>query len=432
MIPGVSIAGRRALEAYWLERMRAHVADLATRSPWYRERLNGFNVDGPQEWEDLLALPLTTKDEFARHNEQFLAVPSTQVVDHTSTSGSTGEPVPFLLTENDLRRLAENEALSLATAGITRSDTVQITTTLDRRFMAGLAYWLGLRRIGAGVVRSGPGDPRGQWDLMLASGTTALIAVPSFLLRLLHEWHRTGLDPRRTSVRRVVCIGEPIGDGQGGPNLLARRILDRWDIALHGTYASTEMATAFTEPIPFQGHRVPHQLALTEVLDDEGRPVPEGVVGELTATPFGVEGMPLLRYRTGDMCVWSGHQDIVGHYTMMLGPVVGRKEQRMKVKGTTLYPQQVIDALNGEETVRRFVVLREKDELGLDTVHVLVDADPSTLERSAERLRHRLRVLPILEVADPAHIERLIQDPHKRKTSLFIDRGENNDQLRRP
>jgi phenylacetate-CoA ligase len=419
-----AITDQQGLQGYWLGRLREHLADLAKRSPWYqRAGIEGAELNS---WEHVSKLPFTTKDQLAQHNAHFLAVAKNRIVDHVFTSGSTGEPVPFVLSEPDLQRLATNEALSLATAGITSDDVVQITTTLDKRFMAGMAYWLGLRQIGAGVVRSGPGHALGQWDTAVRCGTTTLIAVPSFLLRMLQEWKQTGLDPRSIGLRKVICIGEPISDGNGGPNLLAKRILELCDLQLHGTYASTEMATAFTEPVPFGGHRVPHALILVEVLDDNDRPVPEGSVGEVVATPFDVEAMPLLRYRTGDICTWQGGHDAKGRYAMMLGPVLGRKEQRMKVKGTTLYPQQVIDALNGEAAVRRFVVLREKDENGLDAVRVLVDADASTLPGLSERLRDRLRVLPLVEVAERARIERLILDPHKRKPTLFIGDTPNN------
>lgn len=420
----VTITDQQGLEGYWLERLREHVSDLSARSPWYADVLK--NAQEIRSIDDLRALPFTTKDQLAQHNAQFLAVAKNRIVDHVFTSGSTGEPVPFVLSERDLQRLAANEALSLATAGITSEDVVQITTTLDKRFMAGLAYWLGLRQIGAGVVRSGPGHALGQWDTVVRCGTTALIAVPSFLLRMLQEWRQAGLDPRSIGLRKVICIGEPISDGNGGPNLLAKRILDVCDLQLHGTYASTEMATAFTEPTPFSGHIVPHALILVEVLGDDDRPVPEGSAGEVVATPFGVDAMPLLRYRTGDICTWHGSTAADGRYGMRLGPVLGRKEQRMKVKGTTLYPQQVIDALNGEAAVQRFVVLREKDDLGLDTVRVLVDTDPSTLPHLTERLRDRLRVLPLVEVAERARIERLILDPHKRKPTLFIDNTSHN------
>ena len=109
------------------------------------------------------------------------------IVEHVFTSGSTGIPVPLLLTEKDLDRLAKSESASLSSTGITRNDVVQITTTLDKRFMAGLAYWLGLRRIGSGIVRSGPGNLAGQWETAERCGTTALITVPSFLLRMLEE-----------------------------------------------------------------------------------------------------------------------------------------------------------------------------------------------------------------------------------------------------
>lgn len=410
-----------------LARMRAHLADVQARSPWYKQvfEKDKFDPKDLRNWDDLLALPFTTKDDLSLHNEAFLSVPMNKVVDHVFTSGSTGIPVPFLLTEKDLDRLSRSEAASLTSAGITSSDVVQITTTMDKRFMAGLAYWLGLRRIGAGIVRSGPGNTVGQWETVERCCTTALITVPSFLLRMLEERSLHVQDVRKTTIKKAICIGEPISDGNGGPNELAKRIMALSDITLYGTYASTEMATASTEITSFGGHVVPSDLILIEVLDEHDKPVANGAMGEVVATPWGVEGMPLLRFRTGDICTSTTIEKADGSLSQVLGPVIGRKAQRMKVKGTTLYPQQVIDALNADSMVNSFVVIREHDVLGNDLVRILLDTEPEELQGLSERLGETLRVRPVLELADRVEITALRNDPKNRKPTPFIDRTQN-------
>jgi len=411
-----------------LVRMRAHLSDLLARSPWYKQVFEKAKVRPADlcNWDDLLALPFTTKDDLSLHNEAFRSVPMNKVVDHVFTSGSTGMPVPFLLTENDLDRLARSEAASLASTGITSNDVVQITTTMDKRFMAGLAYWLGLRRIGAGIVRSGPGNTVGQWETVERCGTTALITVPSFLLRMLEERSSHLQDLRKTTIKKAICIGEPISDRNGRPNELAKRIMALSDIALYGTYASTEMATASTEIKPFDGHVVPSDLILIEVLDEQDKPVASGGMGEVVATPWGVEGMPLLRFRTGDICSSTNIAQADGSTSQVLGPVIGRKAQRMKVKGTTLYPQQVIDALNADPMVDTFVIIREHDAHGNDLVRILLDTEPHELQGLGERLSETLRVRPVLELADLTKIASLRNDPRNRKPTPFIDRTQNH------
>ncbi|HQV52116.1 MAG: AMP-binding protein [Flavobacteriales bacterium] len=412
-----------ALQDQELASMQAHVADLFQRSPWYKKVLHDAGVS-PQDlriWKDIQDLPFTTKEDLALHNERFLCVPMNKIVDHVFTSGSTGLPVPFQLSEKDLDRLAKSEAGSLSSAGITSNDVVQITTTMDKRFMAGLAYWLGLRRIGAGIIRSGPGNTAGQWETAERCGTTALITVPSFLLRMLEERALHVQDIRKTTIKRAICIGEPITDPNGGPNVLAKRIMALSDIALFGTYASTEMATACTETKPFGGHVVPNDLIIIEVLDENDQPVADGGIGEVIATPLGVEAMPLLRFRTGDIC---SHRIILtadGSEKRVLGPVIGRKGQRLKVKGTTVYPQQIVDAMNNAAGVRSFVILRELDENSQDVVRVLLEAPQESLELVGTLLSDTLRVKPLLEIADRKTIEKLRNDPRNRKPTPFID-----------
>lgn len=418
-----TIKSERTLEDLDFANMKAHVADLFERSPWYKKTLgrSGIKPTELRSWKDVAALPFTTKEDLSLHNDQFLCIPIRDVVDHVFTSGSTGIPVPFLLSENDLDRLAKSEGASLASAGITRNDVVQITTTLDKRFMAGLAYWLGLRRIGAGIVRCGPGNTAGQWETAERCGTTALITVPSFLLRMLEERALNVRDIRKTTIKRAICIGEPINDPDGGPNTLAKRIMALCDIELYGTYASTEMATACTATEPFGGHVVPNDLIIIEVLDENDEPVANGGTGEVVATPLGVEAMPLLRFRTGDICsqrIVSGND---GTEQRILGPVIGRKGQRLKLKGTTVYPQQIIDALNNAPGVRSFVVLRELDENGNDVVRVLLEAPQEALGLVGSILSDNLRVLPIMELSDRTTIEKLRNDPRNRKPTPFID-----------
>src|SRR5690606_30782056 len=135
--------------------------------------------------EDLQRLPVTTKEHLQESNDDFLCVPKSKIIDYTTTSGTSGNPVTFGLTDADLDRLAYNEAISFACSGVKEGDVVQLMTTIDRRFMAGLAYFLGLRKLGAGVIRVGAGIPELQWDSILRYKPSYLITVPSFLLKLI-------------------------------------------------------------------------------------------------------------------------------------------------------------------------------------------------------------------------------------------------------
>jgi len=231
-----------------------------------------------------------------------------------------------------------------------------------------------------------------------------------------------GIDPAASGVRKAICIGEPIRGVPGEWNNLGTRIKDQWNIELLGTYASTEMATACTERVEGGGHVVQPQLALVEVLDEHDRPVADGQAGEVVATPFHVSAMPLLRYRTGDICTWHRAPLRGTGSGAHLGPVLGRMQQRLKVRGTTLFPAQVLDTIHAMPAIPNFVVVCTTDELGGDELEILVDLEMEDAERMREHLRGLLRVAPRVTPLPAAAIEALKWPKDGRKPHLFIDR----------
>ena len=181
-IPFIETAPQPQVKAYQEERLREALQYAANHSPFYQKVFKEGNIDvnNVKTLENLAKLPVTTKEQLQEYNDHFLCVPRSQVTDYTTTSGTSGRPVTFALTDKDLDRLAYNEAISFVCSGIKEGDIVQLMTTMDRRFMAGLAYFLGLRKIKAGVVRVGAGVPELQWDSILKYKPSYLIAVPSF------------------------------------------------------------------------------------------------------------------------------------------------------------------------------------------------------------------------------------------------------------
>src|SRR5690606_27528486 len=118
---------------------------VAAFSPYYISLFENNRIDiaNITTIADLAKLPVTTKDDLQRHNDDFICVPKHKIIDYSTTSGTLGDPVTFGLTDNDLDRLAYNEAISFQCAGITEGDVVQLMTTMDRRFVVGFAHFLG-------------------------------------------------------------------------------------------------------------------------------------------------------------------------------------------------------------------------------------------------------------------------------------------------
>ena len=375
--------------------------------------------------EDLTKIPVTTKDDLQVYNDDFLCVPKNKIVDYVTTSGTMGSPVTFALTDADLDRLAYNEAISFACAGVTKDDTLQLMTTMDRRFVAGLAYFLGIRKLGASIIRVGAGIPELQWDSILKFKPTYLIAVPSFLLKLIDYAEQNNIDYNASSVKGVICIGESLRNDDFSFNLLANKITTKWNIDLFSTYASTEMSTAFTECEAQQGGHHHPELIIVEVLDDNNHPVQEGEYGELTITTLGVEAMPLLRFKTGDIVRKHTELCSCGRNTMRLSPVMGRKKQMVKYKGTTLYPPALYDLLNDFDAIKNYIIEISHNEIGTDEILIKIGtlAEPTTiLQKIKDHCRAKLRVAPIIEIHDIEVINKLKFPENSRKPVLFIDK----------
>lgn len=409
------------------EKLRGLLAYLALNSPFYSALFSAHNIDISKikSIEDLALLPVTHKEDLQRRNNDFLCVPKDEVIEYASTSGTLGSPVTIALTENDLNRLTINEYNSFVCADGTKQDTYQLMLTLDRQFMAGIAYYNGLRKLGAGIIRLGPGVPALQLETIQRLQPTAIVAVPSFILKLIQFAKENNIDLNNTPVKKAICIGENIRNGDYSLNILGRKITEAWDIKLYSTYASTEMQTAFTECGEGQGGHLQPDLLIAELLDEDNQPVPAGTPGELTITTLGVEGMPLLRYKTGDICTYSEQSCGCGRASMRLSPIIGRKKQMIKFKGTTLYPPALFDLLNEMEEVLDYVVEVYSNDIGMDEVllHLLpLDDSKACDNRIRAYLQARLRVSPHVSYIGVEALQKMQFPESVRKAMKFIDR----------
>jgi phenylacetate-CoA ligase len=409
------------------QKLRELLAYVAVNSPWYRELFQHHHIDIPaiRTLDDLTRIPTTTKEDLQHRNEDFLCTGRDRIAEYTTTSGTLGSPVTIALTAGDLDRLAYNEYTSFLTADGTPTDTYQLMLTLDRQFMAGIAYYSGIRRLGAAVIRVGPGVPALQWETISRLKPTVLVAVPSFLLKLIGYAKDYRIDLNRSSVRSAVCIGENIRQADLSLNILGKKITDAWNIRLYSTYASTEMQTAFTECSEGRGGHLQPELLIVELLDEQDRKVGPGVPGEVTITTLGIEGMPLIRYRTGDICTWTDEPCACGRKSLRLSPIIGRRQQMIKFKGTTLYPPALFELLNEMEEVVDFVVEVYSNEVGLD--EILLHVVPANRSEECDHrirayLQARLRVSPHIHYHSPADLQGMQFPEAGRKATRFLDR----------
>jgi phenylacetate-CoA ligase len=409
---------------------------LAHRSPFYQRlfRNQGIRPGAITRLEDLTRIPPTTKEDLQQSNWDFLCVDKKDIREYTSTSGTLGQPVTIALTENDLHRLAYNEYASFSTAGGGPGDCYQLMLTLDRQFMAGIAYYMGARQLGAGVIRLGPGAPSLQWETIHRLQPTAIVAVPSFIVKLINYAREQRIDINGSTVGKAICIGEAIRNPDLTLNVLGKKITTDWNIHLYSTYASTEMQTAFTECGAGRGGHLRPELLIVELLDEDDRPVQPGSPGEVTITTLGVEGMPLLRYKTGDIAISDPSTCSCGRHSLRLSPVLGRRKQMIKYKGTTLYPPALFDLLNGMPEISDYVVEVQTNELGLDEVLLyLLPVAPSedTDHRIRSSLQARLRVIPHIKYVKVEDIQRMQTTETGRKLIKFIDKRGDTPQIQK-
>ena len=418
------------IKAFQEQRLQEALAYLQAKSPYYQRsfRENGVDVNSIRYLEDLTRLPFTEKKDLQLHNWDFLCCPREKIVDYVTTSGTLGEPVSFACSEKDLQRLAFNEKKSFACAGLGPGNILQLMTTIDKRFMAGLAYFLGIRELGASIIRVGNGIPELQWDTIERLHPDAIMCVPSFIPRLIRYAEEHGIDYRASSVRKIIGIGEGMRDQDFNLNLLGRRIKEKWDVELYATYSSTEMGATFSEcPYGCGGHVHP-ELIIVEIIGEDDHPVPDGQVGEIVVTTLGVEGMPLLRFRTGDMAAKITDQCRCGRWSYRLTPLVGRKNNMIKFKGTTLYPPMIVDVLDNCRDIANYQLVLSLNDLGNDDVKVRIgvpdpepDCDARLIADLKNTFRAKIRVAPEVEVCRADLLARDIYLESSRKPLKVVD-----------
>jgi phenylacetate-CoA ligase len=410
--PGVFVGKMTSLfDQRWTETF--HYAKA--HSPFYREMFAAVkNV--PR----LETVPTVNKGALSERNLDFLSVPRERVVEIVTTSGTIGKPILWMLTEADVRRLGTNERLSFECAGLTPQDTMLVAVAMDRCFMAGLAYWLGARELGCAIVRVGAVSPMLVLEMIERTQATAIVAVPSFLRVIADKARETGFDLKNSSVKKAICIGEPVRDQAQALNAPGRAIESAWGAKVYSTYGVTELANSLCECDAGSGGHLHEEQLYLEILDDAGGAVADGQVGEVVATTFGVEAMPLIRYRTGDCAALFSKVCACGRTTPRLGAIQGRKNQKLKFKGSSLFPSMLQAVLQEAEGVERFVIVARTESELSDSIEVLVEGS-ATVAALGEAMQARAKITPRIRHASRAEIEALQMPPQARKQRTFVD-----------
>jgi len=401
---------------------------VSDRSIFYQHLFskNFININEVLEYKDFLKIPLTHKSDLSEDGIDFI-VKDILIKEWVTTSGTTSAPLKVPLTENDLKRLELNETLSLSNAGITASDTVLIAVAFDKLFIAGLAYYLGVKNIGATALRVGASSKNIVLNAIEQFKPSVIIGVPSFLLKVAQHATTMNISLADNSIKKIIAIGEPVSNKGFSRNSSGTKLEKLWGCKVISTYASTEMSTSFCECNFQKGGHYLNELIFLEVLDEDGFPVQDGELGEVVATPLGVEGLPVLRYATGDYARFYKGICECGYEGGRLGPVEGRRSGMLKIKGTTVFLSNVLDKLASLSYLTGyFVFIMQANDLS-DTLQIKIaykdslelDKD-SVIKMTKDALKGALKVTPEVIISSNEDIVEL-QEAKGSKKRFFQD-----------
>ncbi|KQQ42713.1 phenylacetate--CoA ligase PaaK [Nocardioides sp. Leaf307] len=409
----IETASLDELRALQTERLRRSVRHAWTHVPHYRAALDGAGVhpDDVRDLGDLARLPFTTKADL-RENYPWgmFAVPREQVVRVHASSGTTGRPTVVGYTRDDVDTWAAVMARSIRAAG-GRPGHVLHNAYGYGLFTGGLGAHYGAERLGCTVVPVSGGMTERQVQLIVDFRPDLIMVTPSYMLAIVEEMERQGVDPRSTSLRVGIFGAEPWTDD------MRREIEERLDMHAVDIYGLSEVIGpgVASECVETKdGLTVWEDHFYPEVIDPvTGDVLPDGEKGELVLTSLTKQAMPVLRYRTRDLT-----RLLPGTARTMrrMEKVTGRTDDMIILRGVNLFPTQVEElVLTTAELSPHFQCVLERTG-ALDTMRVVVErreaADPAAATEAGRRVEHlvksRIGVSVEVDVVDPGSVERSV------------------------
>jgi phenylacetate-CoA ligase len=331
-------AARRELEALQLERLRWTLHHAYANNTHYRRSFDaaGVHPGDLRTLTDLARFPFTTKADLrAAYPFGFFAVPMHEIVRVHASSGTTGKPTVVGYTQKDISIWSNLVARSIRAAGGRRGMKVHVAYGYGL-FTGGLGAHYGAEAAGCTVIPVSGGQTERQVRLIVDFEPQIVMMTPSYMLALLDEFMRQGIDPRSTSLRIGIFGAEPWGERMRGEIETAFGI-DACDIyglsEVMGPGVAQEFAHSKEGPTIWEDHFLP------EIIDPQsGQPVGEGEEGELAFTSLTKEGMPVIRYRTRDLT-----RLLPGNVTAMrrMSKITGRTDDMLIIRGVNVFPSQI-------------------------------------------------------------------------------------------
>src|SRR5436309_2779049 len=416
MFSGIERAPRAELERLQLDRLRAVVARVFDRVPFYRRRLGevGLTPGDIRSLADLQRLPFTTKDDF-RETYPFglVATPMDEVVRLHASSGTTGKPVVVAYTQGDLDTWSELMARTLGAGGVGRGDVVHNAYGYGL-FTGGLGFHYGAERLGATVIPMSGGFTERQLTALRDFGSTVLCCTPSYSLHLAEALAASAIRPVDLTLRVGFFGAEPWTEG------MREAIEARLNLTAFNVYGLSEVMGpgVSVECAERRGMHVHEDHFLVEIVAPTTlESVPPGVTGELVLTTLTKEALPVLRYRTRDLTALDPEPCACGRTFVRIGRITGRTDDMLIIRGVNLFPSQIEQVLMQVPQVEPHYLLVLRRETALDTLEIRVEAhanvaalgDAAMRALAGEvrgRVRDRIGITAEVTVLPPGRIER--------------------------
>ncbi|NMG43829.1 phenylacetate--CoA ligase [Aromatoleum toluvorans] len=386
----IETASRDELSALQLERLKKTVQHAYDNVPHYRRSFEaaGVHPSDLKTLADLAKFPFTVKKDF-RDNYPFglFAVPREEVVRVHASSGTTGKPTVVGYTQNDINNWANLVARSIYAAGGRKGDVVHISYGYGL-FTGGMGAHYGAERLGCTVVPMSGGQTERQVQLIQDFQPKVIMVTPSYMLNILEQFVRQGLDPAESSLKIGIFGAEPWTEAMRH-EIEARAGIDAVDIyglsEVMGPGVASECIESKDGPVIWEDHFYP------EVIDPEtGEVLPDGEEGELVFTSLTKEALPVIRYRTRDL---TRLLPPTSRSMRRIGKITGRSDDMLIIRGVNVFPSQIEELILKQKELSPHYQLELTRDGHMDKMEVVVELSPEAAELGPARQQEIAKLL---------------------------------------
>lgn len=389
--PDLETAPREVLHWIQSRRLVKMVENCYNNVPLYKKRFDemGLLPGDIKSIDDIHKLPFTYKTDL-RDNYPFgmIAVPKEQLVRIHASSGTTGKQTVVGYTKNDIDVWAKGAARALVAAGATKSDYIHVSYGYGL-FTGGLGLHYGAEMLGATAIPVSSGNTKRQVDILRDYGSDFLCCTPSYAMYIGETVRDMGIDPKTLKLRGGIFGAEAWSEN------MRREIEKILDIKAYDIYGLSEIAGpgGSFECKEQTGMHINEDFFYPEIIDPEtGEQLPDGEYGELVFTCIGKEALPLLRYRTRDICKLSHKPCSCGRTLVKMSKTRGRTDDMLIIRGINVFPSQVEHVLLSLNMEPNYQIIVDRKN-NLDTMEVQVEMSDQMFSdkvRNLEDVEHNI------------------------------------------